>query len=147
MLLFVELRGFGERYARWQARASRGVIAHDLHQSRNTGTADAFILGQQCERLFERYAISCTQCGSPKGALGFLLCDARRLLAGFGEIHEATKLPFPAGIVTQQERLEILTANVPLVLVNFYGNIAVTNDVRPRFRRANRLGLGCKRIW
>ena len=53
MLLFVELRGFGERHARRQTRAGGGVVAHDFHQSGNTGVADAFILGQQHEGLFE----------------------------------------------------------------------------------------------
>src|ERR1017187_3838083 len=120
MLLFVELRRFGERDTRWQACASRGIVAHDLHESRNAGVADAFIFGQRRERLFEGYAISCAPCGSRKGTLGFLLGDARRLLAGLGEIHEATKLPLSAGIVTQQKCREILTPNVPLVLVDFY---------------------------
>ena len=53
MLLLVELRAFGERHARRQSHAGGGVVADDFHQSGNTGVADAFILGQQHEGLFE----------------------------------------------------------------------------------------------
>jgi hypothetical protein len=69
--------------------------------------------------------------------LWLLFGNARCLGAGLGEIHEAAELTLAIGIETQQERGEILTANIDFVFVDFHRDVTVANDVRPGFRQAN----------
>ena len=59
--------------------------------------------------------------------------QARRALE-----EKAAELALSAGVVTQQERWEILTTNIAFIFVDFYRDIAVANHMRPRFWQSNR---------
>jgi hypothetical protein len=103
---------------------------------------DTVRLGEQGERLVECDAVFGSQRGSAESTLRFLSGDAVSLSVRASEVGESAELALAVGVIADNESAEVFAANVTVVSVDFYGNVPIPNDVRPRFRQANGFLLG-----